>query len=303
MQISCINSNAVGGHGFFVIEFSMLENSFVHLPGIGPGTEEKFWAQGLHTWAHLADNLNEIFSPGKAQQISQALHESQLAYQAREFTYFQGRFKGAEMWRVLPALLESECIDQIAYLDIETTGLGFPPQCKSTTIAVYYEGTLHLEHVPARKRTLLKEIDQNAKCLVTFNGGTFDLPFLRREFELKLSQAHVDLRYWMAKLGFRGGLKAIQKALPDVRQRDSMDIDGFDAVRLWKLHERGVPKALETLLTYNAEDTVVLEQMIYIGIEMERGRRPHLGLQSFKTPAPPRIPHSICPHVYRLLRS
>ncbi|MGZ6479959.1 MAG: ribonuclease H-like domain-containing protein, partial [Bdellovibrionales bacterium] len=280
----------------------MLENSFVHLPGIGPGTEEKFWAQGLRTWDHLSDNLNEIFGPRKAQQIAEALEESRQAHESREFTYFQGRFKGAEMWRVLPALLNSECIDQIAYLDIETTGLGFPPQCKSTTIAIYYQGELHLEHNHARKRAILEEINRNAKCLVTFNGGTFDLPFLRREFNMEFRQAHVDLRYWMAKHDYRGGLKAIQQALPNVRQRDSMDIDGFDAVRLWNLHQRGVPNALETLLTYNAEDTVVLEQMIYCGLEMERVLRPQLNLKSFNAPSSPQIPFEICPLVYQMLR-
>ncbi len=280
----------------------MLENSFVHLPGIGPDTEEKFWAQGLCTWDHLADNLHEVFSPRKAQQIAEALEECRAAHEAREFAYFQGRFKGAEMWRVLPALLECGGNDQIAYLDIETTGLGFPPQCKSTTIAIYYGGQLHLEHDRARKRALLEEIDRNAKCLVSFNGQTFDLPFLRREFNVELRQAHIDLRYWMAKHGYRGGLKAIQKALPEVRQRESMDIDGFDAVRLWKLHERGVPNALETLLTYNAEDTVVLEQMVYLALEMERAKQAHLKLKSYKTPLAPEIPHSICPLVYRMLR-
>ena len=280
----------------------MLENSFIHLPGIGAGTEEKLWARGLHTWNHLTENLREVFSAAKAAQVGEALEHGRLAYEAREFSYFQGRFKGAEMWRVLPALLESECIDQIAYLDIETTGLGFPPQCKSTTIAVYYQNQLHIEHTYNRKRELMREIDREAKCLVTFNGSTFDLPFLRREFNFDLRQAHVDLRFWMAKHGLKGGLKAIQKSLSEVRQRDSMDIDGFDAVRLWNMHQRGVPNALETLMTYNAEDTVVLEQMIYIGLNLERAARPHLKLKKFEAPTPPPIPHEICPLVYQMLR-
>lgn len=281
----------------------MLENSFIHLPGIGADTEAKFWAQGLRTWDQLTENLNEVFSARKAQSIAEALEESRAAIESGEFGYFQGRFKGAEMWRVLPALLDHESSAQIAYLDIETTGLGFPPQCKSTTIAVYYQGELFLEHDHSRKKTLLKEIDAEAKCLVTFNGGTFDLPFLRREFHLDFRQAHVDLRYWMNKHGRRGGLKAIQKAFPEVRQRESMDIDGFDAVRLWKLHERGVPNALETLLTYNAEDTVVLEQLVYCALELEREALSHIQLKKFKAPPSKEIPHSICPLVYRMLRS
>lgn len=280
----------------------MLENSFIHLPGIGPSTEEKLWEQGLHTWDHLADNLSALFGPKRAQQLSDAIEEARSAFHTRAFDYFQGRFKGAEMWRVLPALLESECRDQIAYLDIETTGLGFPPQCKSTTIAVYYQGSLHVEHDVKRKRALLQEIESEAKCLVTFNGGTFDLPFLRREFNLKLEQAHVDLRFWLAKHELRGGLKKIQQGLPQIHQRESMDIDGFDAVRLWALHQRGVPNALETLMTYNAEDTIVLEQLVYIGIDFERALRPKLTLKAFKTPEPPRIPYEICPLVYKMLR-
>jgi len=281
----------------------LLENSFVHLPGIGPETEERFWAQGLRTWDELSQNVCELFGPKKALAIAAALEECRAASEAAEFNYFQGRFKGGEMWRLLPAILRSPCAGQIAYLDIETTGLGFPPQCKSTTIAVYFQGELHLEHTRSRKAELLKEIDRHAKCLVTFNGGTFDLPFLRREFSLNFSQVHVDLRFWMARLGFRGGLKSIQQSFSEVRQRESMDIDGFDAVRLWRLHERGVPNALDSLLTYNAEDTVVLEQLMYSALNLEAGRRPHLKLSTYQSPQSPIIPYSVCPHVYKMLRS
>lgn len=279
----------------------MLLNSFVHLPGIGPETEERFWAQGLRTWDHLAQNCASLFGAKKAEKIALAIDECRSAFESAEFNYFQGRFKGAEMWRLLPAILDN-CPEKIAYLDIETTGLGFPPQCKSTTIAVLYGGQLFLEHDKARKDKLLREISEEAKCLVTFNGGTFDLPFLRREFRHDFRQAHVDLRFWMAKLGYRGGLKKIQQQFREVRQRESMDIDGFDAVRLWRLHERGVPNALDTLLTYNAEDTVVLEQLMYCGLNLEADRRPHLNLDSFEIPDTVSIPLEVCPIVYRMLR-
>lgn len=279
----------------------MLDNSFVHLPGIGPETEERLWAQGLRTWDQLDARLPDIFGSKKAVLLARALEESRAARDAQEFGYFQGLLKSSEMWRILPLLLQ-EAKTSIAYLDIETTGLGFPPQCKSTTIAVYFQGELFMEHEPLKKRELLKKIEHEAKALVTFNGLTFDLPFLRREHGLALRHAHVDLRYWLARLGFRGGLKAIQKSFPEVRQRDSMDIDGFDAVRLWALHKKGVPNALETLLTYNAEDTIVLEQLIYCGLEIESKQRPHLALGSFQAPEPPQIPLQVCPFIYRMLR-
>ncbi len=279
----------------------MLQNSFVHLPGIGADTEQKLWDQGLKTWDDLSLNLSRLFGPQKAKKVAFALDESQAAHQAGEIKYFQEKFKSAEMWRLLPSLIQKK--SAIAYLDIETTGLGFPPQCQSTTISVLFKGQLHIEHDRQKKRQLLEQIQTEAELLVTFNGGTFDLPFLRREFRLLLRQTHLDLRYWMARLDYKGGLKKVQKAFSEIHQRRSMDIDGFDAVRLWNLHLRGVPKALETLMTYNAEDTVVLEQLIYCGLNLEAQRRPQLGLITYNIPQSPKIPTQVCPFVYRALRN
>ncbi len=280
----------------------MLENSFVHLPGIGPETEKKLWSQGLHTWDDLQCNLEILFSAKKANSLAAALDESRSAHEESEYEYFQSRFKGSEMWRLFPALLKQGLKNDIAYLDIETTGLGFPPASYSTTIAVLFQGQLHLEHELDRKFALLKNINSSAKMIVTFNGGPFDLPFLRREFGLSFAQAHLDLRFWFAKLDRRGGLKKVQQSFPMIHQRKSMDIDGFDAVRLWALHRKGIPKALETLLTYNAEDTIVLEQLVYTGLNLESEQRAHLKLPNYQLPQVPLIPTEVCPEVYRLLR-
>lgn len=279
----------------------MLQNSFVHLPGIGAETEQKLWAQGLKTWDDLSLNLSDLFGPQKAKKLALAIDESQAAHESGEIQYFQPKFKGAEMWRLLPSFIQKN--SAIAYLDIETTGLGFPPQCQSTTISVLFKGQLHIEHDRLRKLQLLESVQAEAELLVTFNGGTFDLPFLRREFGLQLRQTHLDLRYWMARLDHKGGLKKVQKAFQEIHQRQSMDIDGFDAVRLWNLHLRGVPKALETLMTYNAEDTVVLEQLIFCGLNLEALNRPGLQLATYKIPLVPKIPTQVCPFVYRALRN
>lgn len=281
----------------------MIDNTFIHLPGVGHDTEARFWAQGIRTWDDLESNLFDITGGGKrASKIAAALAECRAAREAGEFRYFQGRLKGADMWRLLPAFFASGHESKIAYLDIETTGLGFPPSCASTTIAVLFNGKLELEHQFERKRMLMKEVEREAQMLVTFNGSTFDLPFLRREFKLKLDHPHIDLRYWMKAHGFSGGLKKIQAQIPDIPQRDYMDIDGFDAVRLWNLHKRGVPNALETLYTYNAEDTLVLEHLIYTGLNLEAGRHKTLALPEYPMPKQRSIPHEVCPHVYKMIR-
>ncbi len=279
----------------------MLQNSFVHLPGIGAETEQKLWALGLKNWDDLSTNLSRLFGPKTAAKLAFAIDQSQAAHHSGQIEYFQTKFRGAEMWRLLPSFLQKNAA--MAYLDIETTGLGFPPQCHSTTISVLFKGHLHIEHDRKKKLQLLESVQAEAELLVTFNGGTFDLPFLRREFGLQLGQTHLDLRYWMARLDYKGGLKKVQKSFQQIHQRHSMDIDGFDAVRLWNLHLRGVPKALETLMTYNAEDTVVLEQLIFCGLNLEAQRRPELSLATYKIPLAPRIPTQVCPFVYRALRN
>ena len=139
--------------------------------------------------------------------------------------------------------------------------------------------------------------------MVTFNGLCFDLPFLRQEFDLELGMPHVDLRVWLRRHDLKGGLKAIQAALPEVHQRSSMDIDGFDAVRLWRMHKRGVPRALETLMTYNAEDSVCLQPLLYLAYARELEAHSHLRLQSLpEAPVLPAISTQVDPFVYGLLR-
>jgi uncharacterized protein len=288
--------------GACILVSEMIENSFVHLPGIGHETEQRFWSAGVRTWDDLARNIDKLLGAKRALKIARELDRCRTAREAGEFGYFQERLKSADMWRLLPAILSAGHGQDIAYLDIETTGLGFPPQCSSTTIAVLFRGKLELEHVHERKRMLIKEMDRDARLLVTFNGSTFDLPFLRREFKVAFRQPHIDLRYWMAHLGRRGGLKAVQKTFSEIPQRRSMDIDGFDAVRLWNMHRRGLPNALETLLTYNAEDTLVLEQLIFCGLNLEAEHHQVLNLPKYALPPARDIPHEVCPNIYRMLR-
>ena len=259
---------------------------------------------GCHSWDDLESDLPGFFGPKRTALIAAALNESRAALAANEFKYFRGLLKGAEMWRVLPSLFGAGLAGDIAYLDIETTGLGFPPTCESTTIAVLFKGELVVTHERHLKQEILFDLQREAKLLVTFNGGTFDLPFLRREFGLPLTQPHLDLRYWLANLGHRGGLKKIQSRFEgQIPQRTHMDIDGYDAVKLWRLHLRGVQNALETLMTYNAEDTLVLEHLSFVALEMEAERLAHLPLGVFTRPPLRPIPTQVCDRVYSLLRS
>jgi len=65
--------------------------------------------------------------------------------------------------------------------------------------------------------------------------------------------------YPCKRLGLSGGLKPIERQLGI--ERDRPDISGRDAVRLWHQYERGDEAALDTLVSYNREDTVNLRTL------------------------------------------
>jgi uncharacterized protein YprB with RNaseH-like and TPR domain len=85
------------------------------------------------------------------------------------------------------------------------------------------------------------------------------VPFLETSFDLSLDYPHLDLMYPCRKLDLTGGLKAIETEIGV--ERDRPDISGEDAVRLWREYERGDEAALETLVSYNREDTVNLRTL------------------------------------------
>lgn len=276
----------------------MLDKSFVHLAGIGLSTERKLWDRGISSWAHLADFAPTYFEGSRLRTIQDGLSQTLAAWEKKDLHYFYKLLPRPELWRLVP-----EFIDDIAYLDIETDGLKLPPLSQSTTITFCFRGQLYQEHEPRLKKLLVQKMDAESSIYCSFFGEVFDIPFLRKEFDLPLEKAHLDLCFWLKRLGFGGGLKKVEKEFPDIRSRESFDIDGFDAVRLWKLHNKGVSGALETLLTYNAEDTVVLEPLLIKAYNFEVEARPYLGLPKLEFRPVPEIPTKVDPHIYERLRS
>jgi uncharacterized protein len=272
----------------------MLERSLVHLPGVGDARERQLWESGVRGWADLHAGH---FTPARWAKVERALELSREAHGARNPFYFYETLPRDHLWRMVP-----DYRDDIAYLDIETTGMGRPPAAHSTTITFYFRGRLYQEHEFAAKARLIRDVLSRAKVLCTFFGEAFDVPFLRAEFGIPFEIAHLDLCFWLKKLGYRGGLKRIQKQFPEIPARLSLDIDGFDAVRLWGMHRRGMEGALETLLTYNAEDTVVLEPLLALAYNQEVARHPELGLDPLPLPELPPLPTRVYPEVYAALR-
>ncbi len=234
----------------------MLCSSFIHIPGVGPRTERHIWERGILTWDQYLAREEEIRPAVRGRKrIRSWVEESRHHLQAGDYRFFARNLPPRELWRAYPEFKEGGC-----FLDIETTGLGLGDEI---TLVGIYDG----REVKSFIRGInMKELAGELKCyslIVTYNGACFDLPFLRAHFpRMRVDQIHIDLRYPLARLGYRGGLKEVERTLSIERSPETARLDGFDAVRLWREYQRGSEDALSLLLKYNREDVVNLEKLM-----------------------------------------
>lgn len=281
-----------------ILNHQLLRRTFIHLKGVGARSERHLWKLGITDWEQLLMRAPQLFKAKRLDDVCRSLELSLKAWERRDLYYFDRALPGQERWRLIPG-----GFPDIAYFDIEAANGGMPPATESTAVAFFFRGQLHQEYEYSRKRDLLNWIMDEAALFCTYNGAAYDVPFLRAEFGLKLEKAHIDLCPWLRRQGFKGGLKAIQKTTSHLHQRSSMDLDGYDAVRLWRMHEEAQPGALETLLTYNAEDVLILEPLLVDAYNREVDLHPELNLQKVQSSPVPSLNTRIDPLIYQLLRT
>jgi uncharacterized protein YprB with RNaseH-like and TPR domain len=243
----------------------MLKRTFIHLPGVGPRREAHIWRQGLSTWEDfLAAKRIRGLSRERLGWLKGELKRS-LAH-LEDAAYFARRLRAGEHWRLFRHFRP-----KTAYLDIETTGTVWPGLW--VTVVGLYDGRNLRQFVQGYNLEEFPQTLGEFDLLVTFNGTQFDLPVLKAYFpQLSLPPAHVDLRFLMARLGFKGGLKKIEPRF-GIHRPDEVDgMDGYMAVLLWERYQRGDKGALDLLLTYNREDVVNLEVLMDAAFQMERER-------------------------------
>ena len=125
---------------------------------------------------------------------------------------------------------------------------------------------------------------------MTYNGACFDLPVLRQAMGLPLKQAHIDLRFVLASLGLKGGLKSCERQL-GLDRGPLADADGFTAVLLWQDYEENAnERALDTLLAYNALDVVNLERLMVEAYNRKLAGTPFAEARRLAPPRAPRVP-------------
>jgi len=228
----------------------LLASSFSFIPGVSSKTEEQLWHNGIFTWDD-AINLLDVarIARSKKDVIEEYLLKAFDAVAQNDISFFASNLPKADHWKLYEHFKNST-----VFLDIETSGLSL--YYDYITLVGMSNQDSQAFFVKDNNLDELNDHLSSCQLLVTFNGTNFDIPFLKKEFPgLPLPSVHLDLRYLLRSIGMPGPLKVVEKRLGIERPGPLAEMNGREAVVLWRRFLNGDDNALETLLQYNAYDT------------------------------------------------
>ena len=235
----------------------MIQNSFQFLDRVGKGTEQNLHEQGIRTWDDFLnrDSIKGI-SDHKKPYFDRMIARARSNLYKFNSRYFAEHLPTTEHWRLYDFFKEDA-----VFLDIEASGVvdrGF------ITVVGLFDGI--------KTKTMVKDINLDFhalkqelakyKMIVTFNGLTYDIPFLEKAFPSLLPKVpHFDLRHACQRVGLKGGLKQIEKELGIERRNNIVDrMYGGDPTTLWRMYRATCDEHyLNLLIEYNEEDVINLK--------------------------------------------
>ena len=264
----------------------MLNHSFSHIPSVGTATEKRIWDSGICMIDEFIQTPPGFLSKAKQAKITEHLHLSKRQIEMGLVDYFYQNLAAKEHWRIFREFQSST-----VYLDIETTGMGEPGDI-ITTIALY-DGQQIKHYVNGENPNDFSQAIRDYQVIVTYNGKAFDIPFIENYFGIRLTQAHLDLRYILSSLGYSGGLKSCERQFGIGRTGSLAEVDGYFAVLLWNdYRKKRKVKSLETLLAYNIEDVLNLEYLMVQAYNLKLDSIP-LAISKLSIPTAPHNPFDI----------
>jgi len=229
----------------------LIDSCFIHCSGIGPETDRKIRKAGFNSWDECIFSGNEIpIGTKRLDGFLRELRQSIEAYNKNDLEYLISAFPPREHWRIL-----GEYFSKATFFDIETTGLSWH-YSHASVICAYHRGEIRT-FVYGKDLDDFLDLLEDCELLVSFNGNSFDVPFIEKTFNIpSIDCPHIDLRWIAYHLGYKGGLKSIEKQLGFKRPTEIADIDGFEAVDLFYRWQDGDEKALYSLSSYCRADVL-----------------------------------------------
>ncbi|MBE7467273.1 MAG: ribonuclease H-like domain-containing protein [Planctomycetes bacterium] len=243
----------------------MLTRTFLHLPSIGPQRERTLWDGGVSCWDDWLGQ-RDLFEEAPPDTFETLLGESRERLRLGDARWFEELLGPSHAWRLAADFDDGRTV----YLDIETDGsradeIPLDEDAPGgTTVVGTWDGREARVFLRGEDMRELPEYLCRYKVLCTFNGKSFDLPYLEGRFGKGFFPgAHLDLRPLTRVVGLTGGLKKIEEAIGLLRPEPIRRFTGYDAVKMWALYKtRGRMDALEGLARYNLADAVNLQAVM-----------------------------------------
>lgn len=229
----------------------MINRCFLHCPGVGPITEKRLKEEDFFNWDECLKRPGDLpFKGIKRKKFLSALKKSRSALLKNDIYYFVNHFPIKEHWRIL-----GEYFSEASFFDIETTGLRWYDNLPSV-IAALHKGRFYT-FVDGENIDDFLDFVSETSFLVSFNGNSFDIPFLEQTFHIpSISCPHIDLRWIAYHQGYTGGLKRIEKEFGIKRPDHLTDIDGYTAVDLYYRWQSGDKSSRKLLIEYCKADVL-----------------------------------------------
>lgn len=246
----------------------MIRNTFIHFKNINFRTEKELWKQGILTWEDYAVRQPHQLSLFGEAAYPPDVQDSLSALAAEDVSYFAERLHPHEFYRLALSFQKD-----VLFLDIETTGLSV--YYDIITLVGWSFGSAYGVYINGDDESILSNILNKAKLVVTFNGTLFDLKFIKNNFpSISLPHYHIDLRFFAKRVGMTGGQKAIEKQIGFKRDINIEDVLGETAPILWHKYRRGDIDSLKKLIEYNHADVegmkAILDKCIELFLEKNK---------------------------------
>jgi uncharacterized protein len=232
----------------------MIKTSLLHFTGIGRKNVERLHSIGLKDWYAILDNPDLLpFSDKMKNKLLQELTISIENYECKNLKFFTDTLHPTEKWKIL-----AEYFDKASYFDIETNGETYGDNI--TLVVCYHKGRLYKFLNGDNLENFLDLLDE-ITLLVSFNGISFDVPMIQNYFHIpKIPCPHIDLRWLAYHVGYKGGLKDIERSIGIQRPANLVGINGMDAIFLWLDWKTNHNKeALDLLTHYCCADVLSLQ--------------------------------------------